>query len=145
MTDDAWARYSSRAHIIIMIDSSCCEEAYLRHLHPKDIAMKLRASLLAVATVLALSGPVAVWAPPAQAQMSGEIVIGNAPPPPRVEVVPGPRPGWVWDPGHWVWNGRAHVWAAGHWIHERRGWRRIPAQWEQTPRGWHFVPAHWAH
>jgi hypothetical protein len=104
--------------------------------------MKLRALLFAAAALLAVSGTIA-YAPQAQAQVRADIVIGTAPPPPRVEVVPAPRHGYAWDPGHWVWNGHAHVWAAGHWVHERHGYHRAPARWEQTPRGWHYVPSHW--
>jgi len=106
--------------------------------------MKARlVAFIAVCGLLTANGMM-VAIPPAAAQVSAEIVIGRAPPPPRAEVVPGPRPGWVWEPGVWVWNGHEHVWRAGHWIHERPGWHRVPAEWVQGPNGWRFVPAHWA-
>ena len=44
-----------------------------------------------------------------------EIYVNIGPPPPVVEVVPAPRPGYVWAPGYWGWNGHKHVWAKGHW------------------------------
>ena len=43
------------------------------------------------------------------------IDIDVAPPPARVEVVPGPREGYVWAPGYWAWRGHEHVWVGGHW------------------------------
>ena len=43
------------------------------------------------------------------------------PPPPRVEVVPASRPGYVWAPGYWDWRGHRHVWVNGSWVRARRG------------------------
>jgi hypothetical protein len=68
-----------------------------------------------------------------------------APPPPRVEVVPGPRVGYVWAPGYWRWNGRRHVWITGRWVGERRGFHWGPEAWVQGPNGrWHLRPGRWA-
>jgi hypothetical protein len=93
---------------------------------------------LSLASVLAITAFVTT---PAFAGINVEI--GVAPPPPQVEVVPDPRPGYVWAPGYWSWRHEHHVWVAGHWIHERRGHVWIADRWE--PRGEHyvFVPGHW--
>ena len=31
---------------------------------------------------------------------------------------PEPRPGYIWSPQHWEWNGREHAWVEGHWIRD---------------------------
>jgi hypothetical protein len=47
----------------------------------------------------------------AQAQA---IVGERAMPAPLVEVVPGPRAGYAWVPGHWTWRRGGWVWVKGH-------------------------------
>jgi hypothetical protein len=38
-------------------------------------------------------------------------------PAPRYEVVAvAPRPGWVWEPSHWVYTPHARIWVRGHWV-----------------------------
>lgn len=44
-----------------------------------------------------------------------EVIVTQAPPPPRNEVVVvSPGPAYVWIPGAWVWQGR-WVWEGGRW------------------------------
>jgi len=50
------------------------------------------------------------------------IVAPFAPPPPRVEVMPAPRAGYVWDQGHWHWRHGRYVWIPGHWQVVRVGY-----------------------
>src|ERR1700737_4109419 len=69
--------------------------------------------------------------------------IGVAPPPPRVEVAPPPRAGYVWAPGFWEWRGNAHVWIPGRWMGERRGYHWAPDRWEQRGPHWHHERGHW--
>ena len=97
-----------------------------------------RLALLAIVVALA-------WPLGAAAQVNLEITIGTPPPPVRVEVVPAPRPGYVWAPGYWAWDGHRHVWYRGHWEAERRDQHYIAAHWVDGPHGWHFAPAHWEH
>jgi hypothetical protein len=66
------------------------------------------------------------------------------PPPARVIVVPARRPGYVWAPGYWRWDGRHHAWVDGVWIRERRGFFWVPAHWEERRGRWHFEAGHWA-
>jgi WXXGXW repeat (2 copies) len=73
------------------------------------------------------------------------IDITVAPPAPRVEVVPAPRPGYVWAPGYWEWRQGAHVWVGGRWMGARPGYRWVPDRWEQHGDHWHHAQGHWEH
>lgn len=79
----------------------------------------------------------------AQAEVGVNIVIGNAPPPPRYEVVPGPRNGYVWIPGYWDWNGYQHVWNPGYWERTRSGYFYEAPRWYQGPSGWVLERGGW--
>jgi hypothetical protein len=72
-----------------------------------------------------------------------EIIVEVAPPPPRVEVVPAARVGYVWAPGYWRWNGHKHVWANGSWVHERHGYHYAPHAWVQHEGRWRFEEGGW--
>jgi YXWGXW repeat-containing protein len=68
-------------------------------------------------------------------------------PPAVIAETPGPRPapGYIWDPGHWRWNGHKYVWVPGHFQrppHGRGRW--VPGHWVQDPRGWYWVEGRWA-
>src|SRR5262245_23153065 len=57
--------------------------------------------------------PVVIGAAPAGAQVA--VVVGErAMPAARVEVVPAPRHGYAWVPGHWTWARGGWVWVKGH-------------------------------
>ena len=71
------------------------------------------------------------------------IDIDVAPPPVRVETVPGPRVGYIWAPGYWEWRDHAHVWVPGRYLHERHGYHWVPARWDQRGPRWHHEPGHW--
>lgn len=72
------------------------------------------------------------------------IVVHAAPPPPRVEVVPVARPGYVWVGGHWRWVQGAYVWEPGHWEMVRVGYHWVPGHWAARGSGWVWVEGHWA-
>lgn len=68
------------------------------------------------------------------------------PPPPREEVPPPPGPSevFVWQSGHWRWNGRDYYWQPGHW--QRRPehvsqW--VPPHWDERGGYYFFVEGHW--
>lgn len=86
---------------------------------------------------------------PAFAQVEFNIGIEMAPPPARVVVLPAPRPGFIWAPGFWAWEGGSHVWVEGHWVEARPGYYWVPERWEDhwEERGphWHFAPGRWEH
>ena len=92
--------------------------------------------LTAVAATM-LIGSVA----PACAGVGIDIVV--APPAPRVVLVPAPRPGFVWAPGYYRWDGHAHVWVDGHFIRERRGSHWVAEHWDEHHGHYRFVPGHW--
>lgn len=70
------------------------------------------------------------------------------PPAPRFERRPPPRGGrFVWQPGHWHWDGRGYVWISGRYLIRQPGWGRyVPGRWAWRPRmgRWVWVPAHWS-
>jgi hypothetical protein len=79
------------------------------------------------------------------AQVDFNIVIGNAPPPVRYEVVPAPRRGYEWAPGYWNWNGRHHQWSQGHWERARPGYAYQRPEWRQAGDGWRLNRGGWTH
>lgn len=83
-------------------------------------------------------------ATPLTAISAVNVEVTVAPPPPRVEVVPAPRSGYVWAPGHWAWRKGAHVWVAGRWVTARKGYNWVPAHWVERNGRWVFVDGHWA-
>ena len=70
-----------------------------------------------------------------------------APPPLRYEAVPPPRgERFIWEPGHWHWNGARYVWFGGRYVERRRGYGHyVPGRWVWSPRmGRHeWIGAHW--
>jgi hypothetical protein len=58
-----------------------------------------------------------------------------APPPPRYEPVPPPRPDYVWAPGYWHWENDRHHWVDGHWEQHRPNERWVAHRWDQDDRG----------
>jgi hypothetical protein len=56
------------------------------------------------------------FAPSAQAQISFDVHIGNAPPPPRAyHVPPQPGPEYAWVEGYWYPQGSHYAWHNGYW------------------------------
>ena len=71
-----------------------------------------------------------MYAPPASARVAVGVSIGlpaYAPPPPVVETV-GVRPGYVWAPGYWRWDGYRYGWRGGYWSPVRVGYHYAPAR-----------------
>ena len=97
-----------------------------------------RKFLLAAAFAAALLG----LGTAAQAQFNA--IVSVAPPPPRHEVVPAAREGWVWAPGHYEWRGNEYAWVEGHWLRERVGYEYREPRWVQHADGsWLFVGNNW--
>jgi hypothetical protein len=69
-------------------------------------------------------------------------------PPPRYEPVPPPRgERYIWEPGHWQWNGVQYVWVEGRYVARRPHYGHyVPGHWQWAPRLGRYVwrPAHWA-
>lgn len=94
----------------------------------------LRKSLL-VALLAASLGSISV---PATARAEVDVILNFGPPAVRHEVVPAPRPGYVWAPGYWDVRGHKHVWRQGHWERVRPGQTWHESRWVQRPNGWYL-------
>ena len=89
--------------------------------------MLKRMAITSLAAAAFFSTATVVTAPftPADAQVS--ITFGSPPPPPRYEVMPAPRAGYVWAPGHYELINDQYVWRPGQWMTERPGYRYVAA------------------
>jgi hypothetical protein len=69
-----------------------------------------------------------------------EITAGVPPPAPYVEVIPAaPFLGAIWINGYWGWSQGRHQWVPGRYDHARPGYRWEPRHWIHGPRGnWHL-------
>ncbi len=101
----------------------------------------MKTGLKALSLSLCIAGSALVAPLAAQAGVGIDVQI--APPEPRVEVVPEPRPGYVWAPGYWEWRGGHHVWIGGRWVGERVGYHWAPDRWERQGDHWHHWRGHW--
>lgn len=74
---------------------------------------------------------------------SAAIIVTEAPPAPRHEVVPHERHGYVWAPGYWDYRRGHYVWVQGHWVKEKRGMYWHPNRWEQREGRWEMRGGRW--
>ncbi|GAB2837979.1 hypothetical protein GCM10027277_01030 [Pseudoduganella ginsengisoli] len=65
------------------------------------------------------------------------------PPPPRYEVIPAPRRGYVWSAGYWEWRGSRHEWVPGHWLAERPGYVYTSPRWLERDGRWVREEGRW--
>jgi len=72
-----------------------------------------------------------------------EYEINIAPPAPRVDVVPAPREGFIYEPGYWGYDGRQYVWVDGQFIARREGHTYTPHVFERRGEHWMFRGGHW--
>lgn len=94
-------------------------------------------SLALVAVAAATLSSAAIAAPV-------NIAVRVGPPPPRVEVIPAPRAGYVWTPGYWDWRGNRHYWVNGAYVRERRGYVYAQPNWVQDGDRWRLHRGAWA-
>jgi YXWGXW repeat-containing protein len=78
------------------------------------------------------------------------IVAQKEPPAPKAEAVPPPPQGpaeyFIWEPGHWHWNGYEYIWIAGRYI-ERPYRSSVWVHGGWTYNGnltWTWTPGHWS-
>ncbi len=71
------------------------------------------------------------------------VVVDAPPPAPRHEPVPPARHGYVWEAGHWRWNGHRYVWVPGHWERVRHGYRHHPPRWVERDGRWEYHARRW--
>ena len=100
------------------------------------------------AAVITLSMLTAGCVQPYAPQPQPSAIYVQSPPPADVyEVQPPPPDGspyWVWQKGHWLWNGHRYVWKRGHWVSRPPRYSSwVAPHW--VPRGgnWVFVEGHW--
>lgn len=74
---------------------------------------------------------------------SAEIYVEIAPPAARYEAIPSARPGYVWAPGYWAYQGRNHVGVRGHWVRERPGYAYYAPEWKYSDGRWRFHDERW--
>jgi len=95
---------------------------------------------LTIAVSLVLIGIGSAWAQPPPPRYATV-------PPPRDEIVPPSRGGrYIWEPGHWHWNGRAYVWIGGRYVPRHPHYAQyVPGRWDWAPGmgRWVWRPAHW--
>jgi hypothetical protein len=95
-------------------------------------------------SLIIAGGLAAAVSQPAAAGVFLGVNIGVAPPVHAVEVVPAPRPGFVWAPGYWRWDGHRHIWADGYWVRGRPGYEYRAARWDHVGANWRFHEGYWA-
>jgi hypothetical protein len=95
----------------------------------------------ALVAALITAGTLGAVATPSGAQV--DIQLNFAPPAPRYEVVPAPRAGYVWAPGHWQWRGNSHVWVGGSWEPARAGYVYRSPSWVERNGRWQYQPSRW--
>src|ERR1700677_4519957 len=109
----------------------------------RSTKMKLGLAVVSIVLGLATAGcverEVVRTGPPPQ---QGVVVVQQPPPAEMVETAPpppGPREIWVWQRGHWRWDGYGYHWNPGRWAQRPprvNAW--VAPHWEQRPNGWFF-------
>ena len=120
--------------------------AMVQNSRPKESNKMLsRRSLLGGLLTTSVASPFAAAIVSSEAEARPSIRPNRAPPPPRVERRPGPRPGYVWGPGYWAWRPRRrnYVWRRGHWERDRPGFRYQSPRWVLHSGNWVFMPGGW--
>lgn len=101
-----------------------------------SLVRRIAVPAAAAATVI---GALLLAEPCASAQ-----VVVEAPPAPRVEIVPpAPAAGYIWAPGYWGWRGRGYGWYGGRWHIGRPGYAWAAPHWAAHGGRWHFAPGRW--
>jgi hypothetical protein len=80
---------------------------------------------------------------PQVASAAVDVYLNFAPPPPRYEVVPAPRQGYVWVPGYWDYRTNRHAWVPGTWVRERPGYYYRQSAWVNDGGRWHLNRGGW--
>jgi hypothetical protein len=73
-----------------------------------------------------------------------DVTVAPPPPPVVVEVAPpAPRAGFIYEPGHYAYDGQRFVWVEPQFIKEREGHVYTPYMLERRGEKWHFRGGHW--
>lgn len=101
--------------------------------------MKVRNTVSALMLAFGVTGAASL----ATAQVVVGYDIGVAPPASRVEVIPAPREGYVYEPGHFTWDGTQWLWTEGHYIEQRPGYLWRPYVFERRGETYFYRPGFW--
>ena len=73
------------------------------------------------------------------------VIAPTAPPAPQTEIPPpAPTPSYVWEAGHWAWNGLQYIWQPGKYVEKPTvSATFVSGHWEEHPNGWFWVQGHW--
>lgn len=74
---------------------------------------------------------------------TADVIVKVAPPPPRHEVVPAPRRGYVWTPGYWEWRRGRYVWVNGVYVKARPGYRYAAPRWVEHEGHYRMEQGRW--
>ena len=104
--------------------------------------MKMRSLMAALTMAVGTLG----FATVTNAARVVDVEIGVAPPPPAeqtIVVIPAVREGFIYEPGHYGWDGQRYVWVEGQYVPNREGhqWRHYTL--EQRGDKWHYRVGHW--
>ena len=94
-------------------------------------------------TILSLSLALLSLGAVVPAASAASLTVQIAPPAPRYEVVPQPRRGMVWTPGHWEWRQKRHVWVPGVWMKARPGYVYNQPTWQERNGKWDWRGGEW--
>ena len=96
----------------------------------------LVSALFAAGTIAAVATPTA-----SMAQLEFNLTFG--PPAAIYEPIPAPRSGYIWQAGHWNWDGNRHVWNAGSWQASRPGYNYHAPRWVENNGRWSYQASRW--
>jgi len=104
----------------------------------KTLLLAAAASLTALA-----SGCIVEEHPASPTQV---VYVRQQPPADLAEEIPPHPPGpyWVWQKGHWRWNGHQYYWSHGHWAErppQYSAW--VAPHWDVRSNGYFFIEGHW--
>jgi WXXGXW repeat (2 copies) len=100
--------------------------------------MRIRTAIVGTAVSIGVLAGAGI----AQAR-SVEVEIATAPPEERVLVAPEPRPGYIYERGHYTWDGHAYVWSEGRYIEERPGHVYVQPMIEHRGEHYYYRSGHW--
>lgn len=107
----------------------------------------VRVLLLATAGSCLLSGCIQSHRAWVREPVTGEVVVTEAPPPPRTETMgTAPDAAHVWVEGYWTYADDKWVWIPGHWeLRPRPDAVWVPGHWDKNldRPGWSWTPGHW--
>ncbi len=99
-----------------------------------------------IACALALAIGTFGMATMAHAAKVVDVEIGEAPPslPGRIDFAPpGHREGYIYEPGHYGWDGHNYVWIDGEYHKIREGHHWVPYVLARDGDEWHYRAGHW--